>query len=133
MMRLIAAASFCLVVTSFVSAGDWGSWRGPSSNGISTETDLPKSWSKEKNVACSRTRRLMPPSNKAATCVRRAAAHQSGGGLLRKEIMNETSGADRTLISSATARSSEYDDDRLKRAPNVIQTDSWPRISMLES
>lgn len=32
-------------------ATDWGSWRGPSSNGISTEKDLPLSWSKDKNVA----------------------------------------------------------------------------------
>ena len=32
-------------------AGDWGSWRGPTSNGISNEKDVPTAWSPEKNVA----------------------------------------------------------------------------------
>ena len=42
----------CLVVASPVgSAGNWGSWRGPTSNGVSTETDIPTEWSAEKNVA----------------------------------------------------------------------------------
>ena len=76
----------------------------------------------------------MPPPEAAIFVVPAlSAVLQSVDGLLRKEIMNETSGADRTLIYSATARSSEYDDDRLNRAPNVIQADSWPRISTLDS
>lgn len=32
-------------------ADDWGSWRGPTSNGISTEKNVPTEWSKDKNVA----------------------------------------------------------------------------------
>ena len=31
-------------------AENWGSWRGPTQNGISGETNLPIEWSKEKNV-----------------------------------------------------------------------------------
>jgi outer membrane protein assembly factor BamB len=32
-------------------ADNWGSWRGPTSNGLSTETNVPTEWSAEKNVA----------------------------------------------------------------------------------
>jgi outer membrane protein assembly factor BamB len=34
-----------------VSADNWGSWRGPTSNGISNETNVPTVWSKDSNVA----------------------------------------------------------------------------------
>lgn len=50
MKRLLAAACLFTVLTS-AESGDWGSWRGPSSNGISTEKDLPLKWSKDQNVA----------------------------------------------------------------------------------
>jgi outer membrane protein assembly factor BamB len=33
------------------SAGDWPQWRGPASQGISTETGLPTEWSPTKNMA----------------------------------------------------------------------------------
>jgi len=35
---------------SAVAAGDWPQWRGPSSQGISSETGLPTQWGSEKNV-----------------------------------------------------------------------------------
>ena len=41
---------FGLLVVQPLSAENWGSWRGPTQNGISNETDLPKSWSAESNV-----------------------------------------------------------------------------------
>ncbi|HAD58754.1 MAG TPA: pyrrolo-quinoline quinone [Planctomycetaceae bacterium] len=50
MKRLLAATCLFTVLTS-AESGDWGSWRGPSSNGISTEKDLPLKWSKDQNVA----------------------------------------------------------------------------------
>ena len=34
-----------------VLAGDWPQWRGPGSQGVSTETGLPASWSSTKNLA----------------------------------------------------------------------------------
>lgn len=43
-LLLFVSASCCL-------ADNWGSWRGPTSNGISTEKNVPVQWSKEKNVA----------------------------------------------------------------------------------
>jgi outer membrane protein assembly factor BamB len=36
---------------SSVNAENWPSWRGPWNNGISTETNLPTSWSAKENVA----------------------------------------------------------------------------------
>jgi hypothetical protein len=36
---------------STVSASDWLQWRGPSGNGISTESGLPLKWSATDNVA----------------------------------------------------------------------------------
>ena len=39
------------VVPNLCPAENWGSWRGPTSNGISNEKDLPITWSKDKNVA----------------------------------------------------------------------------------
>ncbi|MDG1895777.1 MAG: PQQ-binding-like beta-propeller repeat protein [Fuerstiella sp.] len=49
-------ASLCLFISLFVcsdiSLGDnWPSWRGPSGNGVCTESDLPIEWGPEKNVA----------------------------------------------------------------------------------
>lgn len=40
-----------LVGTAKLGAGEWGSWRGPSSNGISEEVDVPTKWSDTENVA----------------------------------------------------------------------------------
>ncbi|MEC7679863.1 MAG: PQQ-binding-like beta-propeller repeat protein [Planctomycetota bacterium] len=37
--------------TAKLGAGEWGSWRGPSSNGISEEVDVPTRWSDTENVA----------------------------------------------------------------------------------
>jgi len=46
-MRLIT--SLLLAIVS-ASADNWPQWRGPGSNGISTEKSLPLEWSPEKNV-----------------------------------------------------------------------------------
>lgn len=40
-----------MVGTAPCPADNWGSWRGPSSNGISTEKNVPTKWSKDQNVA----------------------------------------------------------------------------------
>ncbi len=43
---------FLLVIGANLAVADnWTSWRGPTSNGISTEQDLPTSWSPDHNVA----------------------------------------------------------------------------------
>lgn len=39
------------LTTQPVTAGNWGSWRGPTSNGISQETNVPTEWSTDRNVA----------------------------------------------------------------------------------
>lgn len=44
------AIAFALCIST-ATAENWGSWRGPSSNGVSTETNVPVSWSKDTNVA----------------------------------------------------------------------------------
>ena len=46
----------CALLTFFICANhcladNWGSWRGPTGNGISTETNVPTQWSKDKNGA----------------------------------------------------------------------------------
>jgi len=46
---LIATALVHLCLSGH--AGEWGSWRGPSGNGISSETNVPTTWSKDSNVA----------------------------------------------------------------------------------
>lgn len=49
-MRLVLVmALLCLCRPS--TATNWPQWRGPDSNGISTETKLPEEWSPTKNVA----------------------------------------------------------------------------------
>ena len=50
MTRILAYVVFLIAVWS-VSAQDWPQWRGPSSQGISTETGLPVEWSAKENVA----------------------------------------------------------------------------------
>lgn len=50
----ISATIFSFLVlfsTSVLHADNWTSWRGPTSNGISTELNLPLEWSNENNVA----------------------------------------------------------------------------------
>jgi outer membrane protein assembly factor BamB len=47
---LLAALSLTFAIRTGV-ADDWGSWRGPTSNGISTESNIPTTWSPEENVA----------------------------------------------------------------------------------
>lgn len=40
-----------LLVANVSFADNWGTWRGPSGNGISTEQGVPTEWSKDTNVA----------------------------------------------------------------------------------
>lgn len=47
----IFSTALLILSPALVYADNWGSWRGPSQNGISTETGLPTEWSSEKNVA----------------------------------------------------------------------------------
>ena len=52
-MRNTTLLTFALAACSLagmVSADDWPAFRGPHGNGISTETDLPKSWGAKENV-----------------------------------------------------------------------------------
>ena len=42
-LLLVISANPCL-------SDNWGSWRGPTSNGVSTEKNIPRQWSKDKNV-----------------------------------------------------------------------------------
>lgn len=42
---------FVLIGTSYASADNWGSWRGPTSNGVSLELEVPTEWSKDNHVA----------------------------------------------------------------------------------
>lgn len=46
----VAVASFGLLNT-IASADQWPNWRGPASNGISNEKNLPIEWSPSKNIA----------------------------------------------------------------------------------
>lgn len=50
MTRLVPALALLLVPRATI-AEDWPQWRGPSSQGISTETGLPERWSATENIA----------------------------------------------------------------------------------
>lgn len=48
-MRLVfAVAALCFCMASI--AANWPQWRGPGSNGVSAETQLPEEWSPSKNI-----------------------------------------------------------------------------------
>ena len=51
--HLSLAASLCFIVflTTAVSAGDWPQFRGPGGQGVSTEKNLPITWTEQENVA----------------------------------------------------------------------------------
>ena len=51
MKNLFAVLCVCLVATVTVFADNWPTWRGPTLNGVSTETGLPTTWSATQNVA----------------------------------------------------------------------------------
>ncbi|HKY23008.1 MAG TPA: PQQ-binding-like beta-propeller repeat protein [Vicinamibacterales bacterium] len=48
---LVTAACIIGVASTEVRAENWPQWRGPSANGISSETDLPVQWSATENIA----------------------------------------------------------------------------------
>jgi outer membrane protein assembly factor BamB len=50
MSRLVLALLIGSIVLPAVQAENWPGWRGPTGDGISTETGLPIHWSKDKNV-----------------------------------------------------------------------------------
>ena len=51
-MRSLAAATWMLIGCASVAYADnWPQWRGPSLNGISTETNLPVRWTTTENIA----------------------------------------------------------------------------------
>jgi outer membrane protein assembly factor BamB len=50
-MRSLAVATCVLFSSLDVYAENWPQWRGPSLNGISTESNLPVKWTKTENIA----------------------------------------------------------------------------------
>src|SRR3989337_160352 len=51
-IRQTALATLLLALgCSTATADNWPEWRGPTNNGISTETGIPVKWSKTENVA----------------------------------------------------------------------------------
>ncbi|MBI4875241.1 MAG: PQQ-like beta-propeller repeat protein [Acidobacteria bacterium] len=46
----LSAAAGLLLLSSVLAAENWPQWRGPQSQGVSSETGLPVQWSAEKNV-----------------------------------------------------------------------------------
>jgi outer membrane protein assembly factor BamB len=65
----VTRAILALVITcgtaALLRAEQWPNWRGPSSNGVSRETNLPVRWSKTENVAW----RLALPALSASTAI----------------------------------------------------------------
>ena len=52
MWKMFAVTCLLMVATATVFAADnWPNWRGPTLNGVSTETGLPTTWSATENVA----------------------------------------------------------------------------------
>ena len=50
-MRILIAAAFVVATTfTVVRAENWPQWRGPSANGVSSETNLPVQWSATENI-----------------------------------------------------------------------------------
>lgn len=47
----LLAFATCLMIPTSILASDWPEFRGPTQNGLSTETDLPVQWNTEKNIA----------------------------------------------------------------------------------
>lgn len=62
-MRAVAAICFATMTLTPVAAENWPQWRGPSANGISSETNLPVKWSPTENI----TWRLPLPSWSGST------------------------------------------------------------------
>lgn len=50
-MKRSLILTLAVLLPTGLLAGNWAQWRGPSFNGSTTETGLPSSWSKTKNVA----------------------------------------------------------------------------------
>jgi outer membrane protein assembly factor BamB len=64
MRRLLSTAVLVAATTALLHATDnWPAWRGPSSNGVSTETGLPVKWSTTDNIAW----KVAMPSHSGAT------------------------------------------------------------------
>jgi outer membrane protein assembly factor BamB len=49
-MRAALAIALLVLLSTYATAGDWPSFRGPLGNGISDETKLPTEWGSEKNI-----------------------------------------------------------------------------------
>ena len=47
----VVCVGLSLLLTPVLSADNWPQWRGPSSNGVSAEKELPSDWSTTENVA----------------------------------------------------------------------------------
>ena len=47
---ILAISGIIFVLSSCVSAENWPNWRGPNSNGVSGETNVPTKWDRETNV-----------------------------------------------------------------------------------
>lgn len=64
-LAALVACWFATCLLTPVQSEDWTSWRGPTGNGISSDTKVPTQWSRDKNVAW----RLPLPGQSGATPV----------------------------------------------------------------
>ena len=62
-VRALSTAIVLALVSSFAHGGDWPHWRGPTRDGVSTETGLPTEWSPTENV----TWRIPMPDRSGST------------------------------------------------------------------
>ena len=51
MRKLIAVTGVLMLAGATLFADNWPNWRGPTLNGVSTETGLPTTWSATENIA----------------------------------------------------------------------------------
>ncbi|MCY3842401.1 MAG: pyrrolo-quinoline quinone, partial [Acidobacteria bacterium] len=50
-VRVAAVLLAAAVAPAVARAENWPAWRGPTGDGVSTETNLPVEWDTERNVA----------------------------------------------------------------------------------
>jgi outer membrane protein assembly factor BamB len=50
-MRAVFVFTLSVLLSGPAAAGSWPAWRGPTGDGVTTETDLPLKWSATENVA----------------------------------------------------------------------------------
>jgi outer membrane protein assembly factor BamB len=123
--RCLLSCFAVLVAAGITAADNWPQWRGPSNDGVSTETGLPTKWSASKNVAWTLTLPGMGGSTPVVWGERIFLTSQDGDGLVLMCVGTDGKQIWKKKVGTATAKVRSDEGNGASASPSTDGKHLW--------